>query len=91
MRANAWLTSSLTASALLLSACATGSSSVVTPELEDYSKAFQAKAADELAADDRRPCDRREPHPPCSALKRLAIDYGNMREKVRAARDGGAW
>ncbi len=62
-----------------------GTTSVVTPELEAYSDSFQAKAAQEMAEDGRRPCDRQQPRPPCSALKRLAVDYGVMRERVRAA------
>jgi len=90
MRANAWTATSLIASGLLLASCATGGSStttVVTPDLPIYSDAFQQRLADEIAANDKRPCDPIQPQPPCSAWQRAVIDYGDVRDRVRAAED----
>ena len=90
MRANAWTAIGLTASAALLASCATGTSStttVVTPDLPTYSDAFQERLADEMANSDQRPCDPIQPRPPCAAWKRAVIDYGDLRDRIRAAED----
>ena len=86
MRASKSRTSLLTASALFLSACGQATSNVV-PELFEYSDAFQERAAEEMAEDDRRPCDRIQPQGDCSAMKRLVIDYGHLREEIRAVEE----
>lgn len=73
---------------LLLTACATAPFKVkvapVLPKLESYSPAFVGQAADEF---DRMPpaCDRQEPNATCSAVKRLAIDHGTLRKRIREA------
>ena len=58
---------------------------VVAPDVVDYTAAVQARAADEL--------DRLgKPGPAdivianCSAVSRFVMDYGRMRDQVRAAR-----
>ena len=59
---------------------------VVTPDLEDYSDGLQALAADEL----RRlepPCDRDGVAKDCSVVHRMIIDYGDLRLRIRAAKD----
>lgn len=68
----------------LLSGCAKENSSpAVTPELVEYSPAFQTQAADELAAM-KEPCARDVANEHCSATHRLAIDYLDMRDQTRA-------
>lgn len=56
----------------------------VLPDHHYYSPAFQTRAADELKALPA-PCDRVEPVPPCSAVGRLVIDFGDVRQQIRAA------
>ena len=59
---------------------------IVTPEIEDYSKELQAAAAEMKAIPD--PCPRDTVNVSgCSALKRLVIDYGDLRQRIRAARE----
>jgi len=87
MRVTGFRMCPLIASALLLSACARVPSNV-RPDPPEYSDAFQARAAGEMAGDDRRPCDRIQPRGDCSAMKRMIIDYGHMREEIRAAGGG---
>lgn len=69
-----------------LTACAGAATSVYTvqPTLHSYSPAFQTLAADELEALPA-PCDRVEPVEQCSALARLVIDFGDVRQQIRAA------
>lgn len=76
---------------MLLSGCAKGVSErpiVLVPDLPEYSQAFQAMAAEELAGIQTPPCDRHEPIKGCSALGRLVVDYGSMRAAIRAATGG---
>lgn len=70
---------------LLLTSCAAGVSSAVTPDLVQYSPEFQAQAAAELTGL-APPCAQDVAGDYCSAVHRLVMDYGDMREKVRAIR-----
>ena len=58
---------------------------VVAPDVVDYTAAVQGRAADEL---DRlgKPCLADTVIADCSAVARFVIDYGRMRDQVRAAR-----
>ena len=58
---------------------------VIAPDLVDYTAAVQGRAADEL---DRlgKPCPADTVIADCSAVARFVIDYGRMRDQVRAAR-----
>ena len=59
----------------------------MTPPIEDYSKELQAAAVVEMKAiPDPRPRDTVNVSG-CSALKRLVIDYGDLRQRIRAARE----
>ena len=59
---------------------------IVTPPIEDYSKELQAAAAEMKAIPD--PCPRDTVNVSgCSALKRLVIEYGDLRQRIRAARE----
>jgi hypothetical protein len=75
--------------AILLTACATTNSNPaptnVQPDLDDYSDAFQAQLAVELEGEARVPCPRDFMVPDCSAWKRAVIDYGHLRNGIRAA------
>ena len=59
---------------------------VVAPDLVDYTAAVQDRAADEL---DRlgKPCPADTVIADCSAVARFVLDYGRMRDQVRAARE----
>ena len=57
---------------------------IVTPPIEDYSKAVQATAAAEMKAISG-PCPRDTVVGDCSVLKRMVIDYGDLRQRIRAA------
>ena len=60
---------------------------IVTPPIEDYSKELQDAAAAEMKALNG-PCPRDTvivAH--CSAVKRMMIDYGDLRQRIRAARE----
>lgn len=60
--------------------CATvRSSSVVCPPLIGYTEAFQMRAADEV-----------EKLPEGSALLTLIIDYGQLRDQIRACKTEGS-
>ena len=60
---------------------------IVTPPIEDYSKELQDAAAAEMKAIPG-PCPRDTVNvSDCSALKRLVIDYGDLRQRIRAARE----
>ena len=58
---------------------------VVAPDIVDYTAVVQARAADEL---DRlgKPCPADIVIADCSAVSRFVMDYGRMRDQVRAAR-----
>ena len=59
----------------------------MTTPIEDYSKELQAAAAAEMKAIPD-PCPRDKViDVNCSALKRMVIDYGNLRQRIRAARE----
>ncbi len=58
----------------------------MTPQIEDYSKELQAAAAEMKAIPG--PCPRDTLNvSDCSALKRLVIDYGDLRQRIRGARE----
>jgi len=59
---------------------------VVAPDVVDYTAAVQDRAADEL---DRlgTPCPADTVIADCSAVARFVLDYGRMREQVRAVRE----
>ena len=60
---------------------------IVTPPIEDYSKELQATAAAEVKAI-ADPCPRDTVNiTACSAVVRLVIDYGSLRQRKRAARE----
>ena len=60
---------------------------IVTPPIEDYSKELQDAAAAEMKAIPG-PCSRDTMNfSDCSALKRLVIDYADLRQRIRAAKD----
>ena len=58
----------------------------MAPDIVDYTAAVQARAADEL---DRlgKPCPADTVIADCSAMARFIIDYGRMRDQVRATRE----
>lgn len=75
-------------SLILLTACATGtSSSAVQPTLYGYTDAFQKKAAEELES--MPPACRRNVSntSACSAVGTLVQDYGVVRAEIRAIKD----
>ena len=60
---------------------------IVTPPIEGYSKELQDAAAAEMKSLNG-PCPRDTVNvSDCSALKRLVIDYGDRRQRIRAARE----
>ena len=60
---------------------------IVTPPIEGYSKELQDAAAAEMKSLNG-PCPRDTVNvSDCSALKRLVIDYGDLRQRIRAARE----
>ena len=60
---------------------------IITPPIEDYSRHLQAAAAAEMKAVPG-PLTRDTVNVSgCSALKRLVIDYGDLRQRIRAAKD----
>ena len=63
-----------------------GEPQIVTPDLEEYSDGVQALTADEL---DRLgpPCGRTDIVKDCSVVHRMVIDYGDLRRRIRAAKD----
>ena len=64
-----------------------GEPTLVTPPIEAYSKELQDAAAAEMKALNG-PCPRDTVNVSgCSALKRLVIDYGDLRQRIRAAKD----
>ena len=60
---------------------------IVTPPIEAYSKELQDAAAAEMKAIPG-PCPRDTVNvTDCSAVKRMVIDYGDLRQRIRAARE----
>lgn len=90
MPRNAWVLCLPVLPIALLTGCVgTGSDRapvVVTPDAAQYSSEFQNRLADEIEADPSIPCPRDILVPECSAWKRAVIDYGTLREQIRAAR-----
>ena len=63
-----------------------GETVIVTPPIETYSRELQAGAAAEMKAIPS-PCPRDTVNVgDCSALKRLVIDYGDLRQRIRASK-----
>jgi hypothetical protein len=60
---------------------------IAAPDLEAYGPEFQARMADELEAMPEA-CDRIDPNPTCSAIARAVMDYGKLRDQVRAMEGG---
>ena len=58
---------------------------IVVPELRNYGTAVQHAAADEVDTL-APPCPRDIVTPGCSALARMIIDYGVLRDQIRAAK-----
>ena len=59
---------------------------IVTPPIEDYSKELQAAAAEMKAIPD--PCPRDTVMVAyCSAVKRMVIDYGDLRQWIIVVRE----
>tara|TARA_A100000172_G_scaffold38994_1_gene23777 strand:+ start:2351 stop:2785 length:435 start_codon:yes stop_codon:yes gene_type:complete len=63
-----------------------GEAVVVTPPLTDYAPEIMARAADEFEQLGP-PCARDTIVADCSAAARLIMDYGTLRDKIRAAKD----
>ena len=61
-----------------------GQAVIITPPLVDYSREIQSAAAHELEAMGV-PCPRDFVADDCSVPARMIIDYGDLREKIRAA------
>jgi hypothetical protein len=59
---------------------------VIVPLMQEYGTAVQSQAADELDLL-KSPCPADIVVPNCSALARMIIDYGVLRDKIRAAAD----
>ena len=60
---------------------------IVTPPIEAYSKELQAAAAAEMKSLNG-PCPRDTVIVAnCSVVKRMVIDYGDLRQRIRAARE----
>ena len=73
-------------SGILLTSCAGGGiEGFLGPPVLDYSAEVQDHAADEMATLGP-PCPRDAVYGGCSAVKRLVIDYGWMREQLRVVR-----
>jgi hypothetical protein len=58
---------------------------VVAPPLPSYAAEFQSQAANELEALPP-PCAPDTSGTGCSATKRLVLDYGDLRQRIRALR-----
>lgn len=86
MRRSGWIRCLLLASVTLLTSCGlVGSSDVIfvaMPRLILYEEEVMSKAADEMEKVGP-PCSRDIVIENCSAMKRLVIDYGWLREQVR--------
>lgn len=78
----------LLAAAISMSGCTTAPSKpatarVETPTLYEYAAPVQARAREE-SAHLGLPCPRTEVDGACSALKRLLLDYLQVRDEIRA-------
>lgn len=60
---------------------------IVAPAVVPYSDGVQKEAAAEMA-EMGPPCPRDAVFGGCSAVKRMVIDFGDMREQARALRNG---
>lgn len=63
-----------------------GEAVIVTPPIVEYDAKVQDRAADEFEKLGP-PCARDTIIADCSAAARLIMDYGTLREKIRAAKD----
>ena len=63
-----------------------GEAIIVTPPLVDYSAEIQASAATKLGQLGV-PCPRDVIVAGCSAIARMIIDYGDLRRRIRAAKE----
>ena len=63
-----------------------GEAVVVTPPLTEYAPEIMARSADEFEQLGP-PCARDTIVADCSAAARLIMDYGTLRDKIRAAKD----
>ena len=63
-----------------------GEAVIVTPPIVDYTSEIQTRAADEF---DKLgpPCARDTVTENCSAVARFVMDYGTLRDKIRAAKE----
>ena len=59
---------------------------VIVPPMQEYTPEFLAKAAVETDFL-KEPCLHDAPLDDCSALGQMLIDYGVLRDKIRAAED----
>ena len=60
---------------------------IVAPPIEDYSKEPRPAAAAEMKSLNG-PCPRDTVNVTnCSAVKRMVIDYGDLRQRIRGARE----
>ena len=75
--------SALLGAMALSTSCARVVSDPVLPPLQPYSPDVQALAADELESLGL-PCPPDIVIPGCSAVARLVIDYGTLRDRIRA-------
>jgi len=58
---------------------------IVTPPISEYNAEFMMRAALELEHL-KPPCAVDEPSDACSTLGRMIVDYGDLREKIKAAK-----
>tara|TARA_R100001163_G_scaffold40332_1_gene30606 strand:- start:268 stop:717 length:450 start_codon:yes stop_codon:yes gene_type:complete len=63
-----------------------GEAVIVTPPLVDYTSEIQTRAADEFEQLGP-PCARDHLTENCSAAARFIMDYGTLRDKIRAAKN----
>ena len=59
---------------------------VIVPPIQEYTPEFLAKAAVETEFL-KEPCSHDDVSDECSALGQMLIDYGVLRDKIRAAED----
>jgi hypothetical protein len=63
-----------------------GEAVIVTPPIVDYTSEIQTRAADEFEQLGP-PCARDTVTENCSAVARFVMDYGTLRDKIRAAKE----
>ena len=63
-----------------------GEAVIVTPPIVDYTSEIQTRAADEFEKLGP-PCARDTVTENCSAVARFVMDYGTLRDKIRAAKE----